>query len=188
MNPTVVGIVLIVAIVGYAIFSVTYKQKAGLKKAQSGEDKARVRALLEKTLPEEMPFTPIYVHMSIGRHTVNHYTYALAVQPEKDRLWVVSVAKEGDLLYPGESFVLALDALGSVYFSVSEDNLGKRLSSTVFYNQNREKVFSLEVKDFEYREDRYHWLDVYQPEEASVFFQMMEKWAAQKPLQPKKKK
>ena len=37
MNPTVVGIVLIVAIVGYAIFSVTYKQKAGLKKAQSGE-------------------------------------------------------------------------------------------------------------------------------------------------------
>ena len=72
MNPTVVGIVLIVAIVGYAIFSVTYKQKAGLKKAQSGEDKARVRALLEKTLPEEMPFTPIYVHMSIGRHTVNH--------------------------------------------------------------------------------------------------------------------
>ena len=110
------------------------------------------------------------------------------MQPEKDRLWVVSVAKEGDLLYPGESFVLALDALGSVYFSVSKDNLGKRLSSTVFYNQNREKVFSLEVKDFEYREDRYHWLDVYQPEEASVFFQMMEKWAAQKPLQPKKKK
>ena len=43
MNPTVVGIVLIVAIVGYSIFSVTYKQKAGLKKAQSGEDKARVR-------------------------------------------------------------------------------------------------------------------------------------------------
>lgn len=54
MNPTVVGIVLIVAIVGYAIFSVTYKQKTGLKKAQSGEDKVRVRALLEKTLPEEM--------------------------------------------------------------------------------------------------------------------------------------
>lgn len=135
-----------------------------------------------------MPFTPLYVHMSLGRHTVNYYTYALAVQPEKDRLWVVSVAKEGDLLYPGESFALALDALGSVYFSVSKDNLGKRLSSTVFYNQNREKVFSLEVKDFEYREDRYHWLDVYQPEVASVFFQMMEKWAAQKPLQPKKKK
>ena len=54
MNPTVVEIVLIVAIVGYAIFSVTYKQKTGLKKAQSGEDKVRVRALLEKTLPEEM--------------------------------------------------------------------------------------------------------------------------------------
>lgn len=188
MNPTVVGIVLIVAILGYAIFSVTYKQKAGLKKAQSGEDKARVRALLEKTLPEEMPFTPIYVHMSIGRHTVNHYTYALAVQPEKDQLWVVPVGKEGDLLYPGKSFVLSLEALGSVHFSVSKDNLGKRLSYTFFYDQNREKIFSLEVKDFECREDRYHWLDVYQPEEASVFFQMMEKWAAQKPLQPKKKK
>lgn len=28
MNPTVVGIILIVAIVGYAVFSVVYKQKA----------------------------------------------------------------------------------------------------------------------------------------------------------------
>ena len=126
--------------------------------------------------------------MSIGRHTVNHYTYALAVQPEKDQLWVVSVGKEGDLLYPGKSFVLSLEALGSVHFSVSKDNLGKRLSYTFFYDQNREKIFSLEVKDFECREDRYHWLDVYQPEEASVFFQMMEKWAAQKPLKAKKKK
>ena len=63
MNPTVVGIILIVAIVGYAIISVIYKQKSGLKKAQNGEDKARVRALLEKTLPEKIPFTPLYVHM-----------------------------------------------------------------------------------------------------------------------------
>ena len=188
MNPTVVGIILIVAIVGYAIISVIYKQKSGLKKAQNGEDKARVRALLEKTLPEKMPFTPLYVHMSTGRHTVTHYAYAVAVQPEKDQLWVVSVGKEGDLLYPGKSFALTLESLGSVYFSVSKDNLGKRLSSAMFYNQNRERVFSLEVKDFEYREDRYHWLDVYQPEEASVFFQMMERWAEQKPLKPKKKK
>lgn len=188
MNPTVVGIILIVVIVGYSIFSVTYKQKSGMKNAQSGEDKARVRALLEKALPEEMPFTPVYVHMSIGRHTVTHYTYALAVQPEKDQLWVVSVAKEGELLYPGKSFVLTLEAVGSVYFSVSKDNLGERRSTVEFYNQNRERIFRLEVKDFECREDRYHWLDVYQPEEVSVFFQMMERWAAQKPLKDKKEK
>ena len=131
---------------------------------------------------------PIYVHMSIGRHTVKHYTYALAVQPEKDQLWVVPVGKEGDMLYPGKPFVLQLESLGSVYFSVSKDKAGKRWSSAAFYDQNREKIFSLEVKDFEYREDRYHWLDVYQPEEASVLFQMMEKWAAQKPLKSKKKK
>lgn len=188
MDSTVAGVVLIVALVGYAIFSVAYKQNAGAKNAQSGEDKARVRALLEKTFPEEVPFTPIYVHMSLGRHTVNHYTYALAVQPEKDQLWVVSVGKEGDMLYPGKSFALKLETLGSVYFSVSKDKAGKRLSDTVFYDQDRNKIFNVEVKDFEYREDRFHWLDVYQPEEASVFFQMMERWAAQKPLKPKKQK
>lgn len=188
MDPTVTGIVLIVAIVGYAIFSVMYKQKAGRKNAQSGEDKARVRALLEKALPGEMPFTPVYVHMSIGRHAVTHYTYALAVQPEKDRLLVVSVGKEGDLLYPGKSFVLALENLGSVYFSVSKDDVGKRQSVAEFYDQDRKRIFRLEVDDLEYREDRYHWLDVYQPEEASVFFQMMERWAAQKPLKAKKEK
>lgn len=188
MNPTVVGIVLIVAIVGYSIFSVMHKQKAGMKNSQSGEDKARVRALLEKALPEEMPFTPVYVHMSIGRHAVTHYVYALAVQPEKDQLWVVPMEKEGDLLYPGKSFVLAMEAMGSVYFSVSKDNLGERRSTAEFYDHGRERIFRLEVKDFECREDRYHWLDVYQPEEASVFFQMMERWAAQKPLKAKEKK
>lgn len=188
MDSTVVGIIFIIALVGYAIFSVSFRQKAGMKNAQSGKDKARVRALLEKTLPEEMPFTPIYVHMSIGRHAVTHYTYALAVQPEKDQLWVVSVTKEGDLLYPGKSFVIALDALGSVYFSVSKDNMGQRRSTAEFFNSKRERIFRLEVRDFECQEDRYHWLDVYQPEEASVFFQMMERWAAQKPLKSKKEK
>ena len=185
MDPTVVGIILIVAIVGYSIFSVIHKQNKGMENARYGEDKARVRALLEKTLPEEMPFTPIYVHMSIGRHTVTHYVYALAVQPEKDSLWVVSVGKEGDLLYPGKPFTLTLEALGSVYFSVSKDKEGERRSTADFYDQNRERIFRLEVKDFEYREDRYHWLDVCQPEEASVFYQMMERWAAQKPLKAK---
>ena len=188
MNPTVVGIIVIVLIVGYSIFSVTYKQKAGMKNAQSGEDKARVRALLKKALPDEQPFTPVYVQMSIGRHAVTHYVYALAVQPEKDQLWVVPVGKEGDLLYPGKPFVLRLEALGSVYFSVSEDKAGKRMSTADFYDQNRERVFRLEVKDLEYREDRYHWLDVSQPEEASVFFRMMESWAARKPLKSKKEK
>ena len=185
MDPTVVGIVVIVAIVGYSVFSVIHKQNAGAKNAQTGEDKARVRALLRKALPGELPFTPVYVHMSLGRHAVTHYVYALAVQPEKDRLWVVPVGKEGELLYPGKPFVLALEALGSVYFSVSEDKVGKRRSTTDFYDQNRERIFRLEVNDFEYREDRYHWLDVCQPEEASVFYQMMERWAAQKPLKAK---
>lgn len=188
MNSTVLGVILIVGLVAYAVFGVAHKQKAGVKNARSGKDKARVRALLEKTLPAEVPFTPLYVHMSLGRHTVNHYTYALAVQPEKDQLWVVSVVKEGELLYPGKTFVLSLETLGSVHFSVSKDDPGKRISSAAFYDQNREKIFSLEVKDLEYQEDRYHWLDVYQPEEASVFFQMMERWAAQKPLKPKKAK
>ena len=188
MDPTVVGVVLIVAIVGYSIFSVIYKEKVGMKNAQSGADKARVRALLEKTFPEQMPFTPVYVHMSIGRHAVTHYTYALAVQPEKDQLWVLSLGKEGDLLYPGKSFVLALEALGSVYFSASADMPGKRQSTADFYDQNQERIFRLEVKDFECREDRYHFLDVYQPEEVSVYFQMMERWAAQKPLKTKKEK
>ena len=185
MDPTVVGIIVIVAIVGYSVFSVLHKQNAGAKNAQSGEDKARVRALLKKALPQELPFTPVYVHMSIGRHAVTHYVYALAVQPEKDQLWVVPVGKEGELLYPGKPFVLALEALGSVYFSVSQDKEGERFSTTDFYDQNRERIFRLEVKDFEYREDRFHWLDVYQPEETSVFYKMMERWAAQKPLKTK---
>lgn len=185
MDPTVVGIIVIVALVGYSIFSVIHKQNAGARNAQSGEDKARVRALLKKALPQELPFTPVYVHMSMGRHAVTHYVYALAVQPEKDQLWVVSVGKEGELLYPGKAFVLALEALGSVYFSVSEDKVGERRSTADFYDRSGERIFRLEVNDFEYREDRYHWLDVYQPEEASVFFQMMERWAAQKPLKVK---
>lgn len=188
MDPTVVGIIVIIALVGYAVFSVIYKQKKGMKNARSGEDKARVRALLEKALPEELPFTPVYVHMSYGRHTVTHYTYALAVQPEKDQLWVVPVGKEGDLLYPGKPFVFTLETLGSVFFSASKDKAGKRMSSAEFYDRDRERLFRLEVNDFECREDRFHWLDVYQPEEVSVFIQMMEKWAAQKPLEPKKKK
>lgn len=189
MNSTVTGILVIVVLVGYAIFSVIHKERAGREKAQSGEDKARVRALLQKALPGEEPFTPIYVHMSLGRHTVNHYVYALAVQPEKDRLWVVPVGKEGDLLYPGKPSLIALDQLGSVYFSAgASQEVGKRLGAAEFYDRDRQRIFRLEVQDLEYREDRYHWLDVAQAEEVSVFFAMMEKWAAQKPLEPKKKK
>ena len=59
MDSTIGGVILIAALVGSAIFGVMYKQKAGAKHAQSGEDKARVRALLEKALPEERPFTPL---------------------------------------------------------------------------------------------------------------------------------
>lgn len=188
MDSTIVGILVIVVLVGYAVFSVLYKEKAGRKNARSGEDKARVRTLLQKALPEEGPYTSLYVHMSLGRHAVTHYVYALAVQPEQDRLWVVSVGKEGDLLYPGKPFLLALDQLGSVYFSGTNRNVGDRLCTTDFYDRERNRIFRLEVSDFEYREDRYHWLNVYQPEEASVFFQMMERWAAEKPLPPKKGK
>ena len=189
MDSTVGGILLIAALVGYAVFSVIHREKAGRKKAQSGEDKARVRALLQKALPEEGAFTPLYVHMSLGRHAVTHYVYALAVQPEKDRLWVVPVGREGELLYPGKPVLLALEQLGSVYFSLGvKEDVGNRLSSAEFYDTDRNRLLRLEVKDFEYREDRYHWLDVSQTDEASVYFQMMEKWAAQKPLEPKKKK
>ena len=68
MDSTIVGILVIVVLVGYAVFSVLYKEKAGRKNARSGEDKARVRALLQKALPEEGPYTSLYVHMSqIGR-------------------------------------------------------------------------------------------------------------------------
>lgn len=119
---------------------------------------------------------------------MTHYVYALAVQPEKDQLWVVPVGKEGELLYLGKPFALALGSLGSVYFSVSKDKVGERQSTTDFYDQNRERIFRLEVKDFEYREDRYHWLNVYQPDEVSVFNQMMERWTAQKLLKAKKEK
>lgn len=189
MDSTVIGVLVIVILVGCSIFSVTYKKKAGAKSAQSGEDKARVRALLQKALPGEEPFTPVYVHMAEGRHTVTHYVYALAVQPERDRLRVVPVGKEGDLLYPGKPFLLALENLGSVHFSCSEGSgLGKSYGVADFYDQNRERIFRLEVKDLEYREDRYHWLNVAQTEEAAAFFRMMEAWAARKPLGPKKRK
>ena len=72
MDSTIVGILVIVVLVGYAVFSVLYKEKAGRKNARSGEDKARVRALLQKALPEEGPYTSLYVHMSLGRHAVTH--------------------------------------------------------------------------------------------------------------------
>lgn len=50
MDSTIGGVILIAALVASAIFGVMYKQKAGAKHAQSGEDKARVQALLEKAL------------------------------------------------------------------------------------------------------------------------------------------
>lgn len=171
--------VVIFAVVIAAIFVyVHFKGKANLKKAASGEDKARFEEAIRKAMGELMNdgnYTIAYSHWEDvqyrGRTTkTTYYHYGLAF--DDTRLWIMPLRFEKELIMPDKPALATGEMLGIVSVdSRTNKKTGKVVHvSATLNDKNGKKLVDLVVDEENTKEDRFHHLNMLQGEECEKFY------------------
>lgn len=174
-------ILIFVAIVVAVFLYVQFKEKANLKKAATGEDKARFEEAVRKAMGELMnggDYTIAYSHWEDvqyrGRTTkTTYYHYALAF--DDTRLWIMPLRFEKELIMPDKPVLATSEMLGIV--TVTErvaKKTGKVDHVSVTLNgKEGKKLVDLAVDAVNTKEDRFHHLNLLQEEECVKFCDFM---------------
>lgn len=173
--PYVVFALLVVGIFIY----VTIREKINLKQAENGEDKERLRQAMLKALPGETGLRVAYGHWGDVQYRgrtrrTTYYCYGLAF--DSSRLFLMPLRYEKDLIVPLQRPVLlAAESLGIAKCSILKDKNGNaRRVRTTLHDKNGEKFLDLDVDVENTRDDRYHPVNIVQPEECQQFCDLME--------------
>ena len=165
-------------VVGVFIY-VIVREKINLKKAENGEDKERLRQAMLKSLPGETGLRVAYGHWEDVQYRgrtrrTTYYCYGLAF--DSSRLFVMPLRYEKDLIVPlQQPILLTAETLGIAKCSIVKDKIGNaRRVRTTLHDKNGEKFLDLEVDVVNTRDDRYHPVNIVQPEECQQFCDLME--------------
>lgn len=169
--------VIFVAIVILVFIYVQVKEKMNLKKAATGEDKARFQDAVRRVMGEGS-YTILYSHWEdveyYGRsRKTTYYRHALAF--EGDRLWIMPVRFEKELIMPGDPVLVTKDVLGIVDVNeIKDKKTGKTQYIKVTLNdKNGTKLVDLGVHAVNTKEDRFYPLNLLQEEECAQFSQFI---------------
>lgn len=173
--PYVCFALLVVAIFIY----VTLREKINLNKAASGEDKERIRQAMLKALPNEPGLRTAYGHWEEveyrGRtRRTTYYCYGLAF--DSSRLFLMPLRFEKDLIVPLQHpILLTAEDLGIAKCDILKTKNGDvRRVRVALHDKEGKKFLDLDVSAENTRDDRYHPVNIVQPEECQQFGQLME--------------
>lgn len=173
--PYVCFALLVVAVFIY----VTVREKINLNKAASGEDQERIRQAMLKALPGESGLRTAYGHWEEveyrGRtRRTTYYCYGLAF--DSSRLWIMPLRFEKDLLVPTQHPILLMaEDLGIAKCDILKGKDGNaRRVRVAFHDKEGKKFLDLDVSAENTRDDRFHPVNIVQPEECQQFSQLME--------------
>lgn len=180
--------VVILAVVIVAIFFyVHFKGKADLKKAATGEDKARFEEAIRKAMGELMNegnYTIAYSHWEDveyrGRTTkTTYYHYGLAFGDGK--LWIMPLRFEKELIMPDKPVLATDEMLGMVNVTEYKNKKTGKVThvSATLNDKNGKKLVELTVDQQNTKEDRFHHLNMLQDEECEKFYQFISEMSGQ---------
>ncbi|MCI8420142.1 MAG: hypothetical protein HFF79_06495 [Oscillospiraceae bacterium] len=147
-------ILLVILIVGITIF-VLIKEHINEKKARTGEDLAKVRAVLSRLLPDSTSYTTAYAFYKWSKYQGRskktwYYHYAIAFRPGE--LFVapiqyaggeVSAQSRGVLLTPENVGRVEYDGAGPVIFGKDGQEICHFRVLAMYTNQDRYEPFNI---------------------------------------------
>lgn len=177
MDENVMYILIFAAVVVAIFFYVQFKEKANLKKAATGEDKARFEEAVRKAMGEIMnsgDYTIAYSHWEDvqyrGRTTkTTYYCYALAF--DDTRLWIMPLHFEKELIMPDKPLLATSEMLGIVTVDERTSKKTGRVDhvSATLNGKEGKKLVDLAVDAVNTREDRFHHVNLLQEDECEKF-------------------
>lgn len=168
--PQIVTICVVFFVVVF-IF-VIIRDKINRKKAGTGEDKETVWNILQKTVPDPENYTKAYAcwqweTYQTRKTTTTYWYYAIAFN--KERLYIVPLSCEaGDISY-SDSYCINKEDLGIV-------NTKKGTSWVELYDKNQKEIVSLSVFGENLRDNKYHPVNIIQPEAEQAFIEWKDGW------------
>ena len=164
---TIYGILALV-VIGAAIFAyMQLKERKNKALAETGQDKAHLKQVVEKLLPNEIGCRALYGHWEdvqhMGRTTrTTYYSYAVAFDAE--RLWVAPLKFQQGSILPAQPVLITREDLGRADTDVTTAKDGG-----IRFNADAENL----------REDRFHHVNILQEEECGHFARFMETLSGQ---------
>jgi hypothetical protein len=166
---------IIVGIVAVCVIYSQLKEQKNEKLAASGEDMERLKGIVASVLPGETGYTVAYAHhedvQHYGRSTrTTYYTYALAF--DAARLWIIPLGYKKNEILPNKPY-LATGNIGMVNVDTTVKNGELKSVSVVLRDKMGESPIFLEVDTLNTRKDRFHHVNILQPEECEKFSTFM---------------
>lgn len=180
---TIYGILALV-VIGAAIFAyMQLKERKNKALAETGQDKAHLKQVVEKLLPNEIGCRALYGHWEdvqhMGRTTrTTYYSYAVAFDAE--RLWVAPLKFQQGSILPAQPVLITREDLGRADTDVTTaKDGGIRRVNVVLYDKAGKEIVRFNADAENLREDRFHHVNILQEEECGHFARFMETLSGQ---------
>lgn len=165
-------IAIAVAVIAVAAVYVLVKDKRNAKKAETGEDKQRVKEILGEFVPDMEQYTPAYAVWQVTKYygkrsETAYYYYAIAFHD--DRLHVVQLENSTGVIRGANSFTVEKQCVGMV-------NSFKGANWATFYDEEGDEIVTLMVNKENLKDDSFHPVNIIQPEASEAFQAFVEKW------------
>lgn len=180
MKETILAVLVVAVIAVLVVCYTRIKGKRNLRKAESGEDLDKLKNLVAKALPGESGCQVAYAHWEkverMGRSTrTTYYCYALAFDAE--RLFVIPLTfDEDDDAVCHDPVLLTKEALGIAQVNVSHKSRSDEIErvAVTLYGKDGKEFVNLYVDAENTKEDRYHHVNILQPQVCQQFGRFME--------------
>lgn len=165
-------IIIGLAVLVVVVIIVLIKQKMDEKKGVNSEEKQAVDALVKRLVPPGEIVTPAYACWEWktyqGRTTTTQYWY-YAIGFNNSALYVVPLSFAGGDMSHSDVYCIHKDELGLI-------NADKKSSWMELYNKQNECILSLMVVESNTKDDKYHPVNIQQPDEAKAFMEWRDRW------------
>lgn len=167
-------------VVGFAYIQV--REKINLKKAETGEDKEKLRQLVALALPGETGYRVAYAHWEKveyrGRtQRTTYFCYALAF--DASRLWVIPLRFQGNEAVPAQAVLFTSEMIGMAEVDISKHIESVRRVNVILRDKEGKQFLICNVDAANTREDRFHHFNILQEEECDRFAQFMQSMSNQ---------
>lgn len=163
--------VIVVGIVAVCVIWSQLKESKNKKLAQTGADMQRLKDAVARVLPGETGYNVVYAHYEdvqhYGRSTRTTY-YAYAVAFDATRLWIIPIGFKKEEILPGRPYLASANT-GMMDVRPTMKNGELKNISVTLRNKMGESPTQFEVDVWNTRKDRFHHVNVYQPEECAQF-------------------
>ena len=162
------GVLIVVAVI-----YVTVREKFNLKKAETGEDRVRIKNIFKKVLPDTWGNYKIAfacwekTEYQVKRRITHYWSYAVAFS--WDEMYIVPLLCEDRQIRYKESFCITKDSLGMVNAKSGENWM-------TLYGKDQKEILTLKVEAKNTKSDKYHPVNIVQEEEADAFTKLVEHW------------